>query len=135
VVGVPDPLPWAASSPAADLRPQLRLSRNRLLDCNPHAVEVDVSFPSSPRSIARARFLNSIWERAASELRAARNVAVVGYSLPATDPRAQSKLLSAIRENPHDQHVHVVLGDDIGSATSRRMKELLKSARGEQILL
>lgn len=69
------------------------------------------------------------WTEAVAALEQATAVVFVGYRFPPTDAEARERLLGAIRRN-NQQHlaIHTVLGPDVSSNDSRRLRGLVEHA-------
>jgi hypothetical protein len=94
------------------------------LRCAPDAMAIATPGPSKK---AMASNLRVLWDMACTVLRKADHIIFIGYRFPPTDAQARSVLLRAISENDRPaRYAHVVLGPDLGSPDSRRLKQMLE---------
>ncbi len=82
-----------------------------------------------PKKLEATSSLKVLWDKAVQALQSADAVVFLGYRFPPTDAYARHTLLTAMAENGNPYlALHTVLGPDIGSPASVRLRELLRYA-------
>ncbi len=96
------------------------------LICNDSAI--GIASPG-PKKLEATGSLKDLWDKAVQALQSADAVVFLGYRFPPTDSHARHTLLTALAENGKPYlALHTVLGPDIGSPASARLRELLRYA-------
>ncbi len=93
-------------------------------------VDIAIAAPGGSKEELAGGDFKPLWERAEKALTEADRLIIVGYSFPASDPAAQYRLLNAFSAGntlPQGRSVHIVLGPDAPSTTTRRMLSLVRS--------
>lgn len=87
-------------------------------------MDILIGVPGVGKKNLREGILKGLWDEAERSIKAARKIAIIGYSMPATDNTARWTLLNALTVKPSNS-IDLVLGADETSAT-HRMLALLK---------
>jgi hypothetical protein len=101
--------------------------------------QILIASPGPTKQEVTAEHLERLWQMAERAIREADAIVFVGYRFPPTDSTAREQLMRAIERNDNDRkrlHVHTVLGADVGSPNSRRLRGMLESvleARADEL--
>jgi len=90
--------------------------------------ELVLASPGPTKGLVVDRLLAPLWEEALRRLRDADVVVFVGYRFPPTDDTARTRFLAALKANATPRlSIHTVLGPDVGSVDSQRLRGMLES--------
>jgi hypothetical protein len=104
----------------------------------PNAIDDDLNLAIAAPGRSKASFssalFKTVWDGAASAIKQAAEVVIVGYSFPKSDALARMTILDSLTEEncgAKIRRAHLVLGPEVDTSKNRRVLELLRYRMGD----